>query len=52
MQELLIISVIVPELLKNIIYKIIMKVIAQEVLINSGKSIIAQEEYLSLLFKG
>ena len=29
-----------------------MKVIAQEVLINNEKGIIAQEEQLSLLFKG
>ena len=44
MQELLIISVVVQELLKNIICKTIMKVIAREVLNNNGKSITAQEE--------
>ena len=48
MQELLIISVIVQELL---LCNTIMKVIAQEVLINE-KGIIVQEEQLSLLFKG
>ena len=40
------------ELLKNIIITKIFKVIAQEVLHKDGISIIAQEEQLSLLFKG
>ena len=40
------------ELLKNIIYDKIIKVIAQEVLNKDGISVIAQEVQLSLLFKG
>ena len=40
------------ELLNNIIYNIIVKVIAQEVLKKDGISVKAQEGQLSLLFKG
>ena len=40
------------ELLNNIIYNIIIKVIAQEVLNKDGIGVIVQEEQLSLLFKG
>ena len=47
MQEVLIIRVIVHELLKNIIYNKIIKVIAQEVLNEDGISVIVQEVQLS-----
>ena len=40
------------ELLNNIIYNIIIRVIAQEVLKKDGISVIVQEGQLSLLFKG
>ena len=40
------------ELLNNIIYNIIIKVIVQEVLNKDGISVIVQEEQLNVLFKG
>ena len=52
MQEGLIMRVIVQELLNNNNYNILGKVIAQEVLNKDGISVIAQEDQLSLLFKG
>ena len=44
--------VIVQELLNNNNYNILVVVIVQEVLNKDGISVIAQEDQLSLLFKG
>ena len=52
MQEVLIMRVIVQELVNDNNYNILVKIIAQEVLNKDEISVIAQEDQLSLLFRG